>query len=251
MTSNQTDGSARISAGEGEQGGEAREVEQGATKEVNKLARDAELGVSKVAGAGEARQADASSRTAALRDALISRELVTSEALDELVREYSDEITPENGAKVIARSWVDPSFRERFLNNATSASAELGIAGPEGKHMRAVENTNSVHNVIVCTQCSCTAWPLIGLPPDWYKSAPYRSRVVREARNVLAEIGLILPATTRIQVWDTTGDIRYVVLPQRPLGTESWTEEQLRTLITRECLIGVALPLPLVLPEPH
>jgi nitrile hydratase subunit alpha len=177
-----------------------------------------------------------------LRDALVARNLITTNALDEVVHEFTEVLTPLNGATVVARCWVDPAFRRRFLADATAASAELGIAGAEGKRMRAVENTLMVHNVIVCTQCSCTAWPLIGLPPDWYKSAPYRSRVVREARSVLEEMGLSLPVETEIRVWDTTGDTRYVVLPQRPLGTDSWTEEQLRARITRECLIGVATP---------
>jgi nitrile hydratase subunit alpha len=185
---------------------------------------------------------DVALRAGALRDALVARELVSLDVLEDFVHQFTDEMTPENGARVVARCWIDPAFRLRFLDDATAASAELGIAGPEGKHMRAVENTPTVHNVIVCTQCSCTAWPLIGLPPDWYKSAPYRSRVVREARSVLSEMGLVLPVDVKIQVWDTTGDTRYVVLPQRPIGTESWDEEQLRALITRECLIGVAVP---------
>ncbi len=185
---------------------------------------------------------DVALRANALRNALVAQDLVSLDVLEDFVHQFTDELTPKNGATVVARCWIDPAFRVRFLDDATAASAELGVAGPEGKHMRAVENTSMVHNVIVCTQCSCTAWPLIGLPPDWYKSAPYRARVVREARNVLAEMGLLLPADVKIQVWDTTGDTRYVVLPQRPIGTESWTEEQLRTLITRECLIGVALP---------
>jgi nitrile hydratase subunit alpha len=186
--------------------------------------------------------ADVVARAKALRDALITRSLVTAEALDEVVHEFTDVLTPRNGAIVVARCWVDPAFRVRFLADATAASAELGIAGPEGKHMRAVENTDALHNVIVCTQCSCTAWPLIGLPPDWYKSAPYRSRVVREARNVLEEMGLSIPVETEIRVWDTTGDTRYVVFPLRPPDTQSWSEDQLRELITRECLIGVAVP---------
>jgi nitrile hydratase subunit alpha len=186
--------------------------------------------------------ADVVARAEALRDVLITRSLVTTEALDEVVHEFTDVLTPRNGAIVVARCWTDPAFRKRFLADATAASAELGIAGPEGKHMRAVENTSTVHNVIVCTQCSCTAWPLIGLPPDWYKSAPYRSRVVRQARSVLEEMGLSLPVETEIRVWDTTGDTRYVVLPLRPPDTQSWSEDQLRELITRECLIGVALP---------
>ncbi len=188
------------------------------------------------------RAADVAARAEALRDALIARNLVTAEALDEVVHEFTDVLTPRNGAIVVARCWIDPAFRARFLADGTAASAELDIAGPEGKRMRAVENTKEVHNVIVCTQCSCTAWPLIGLPPDWYKSAPYRSRVVREARNVLEEIGLSLPVETEIRVWDTTGDTRYIVLPLRPPDTQSWSEDQLRELITRECLIGVALP---------
>lgn len=188
------------------------------------------------------READVAMRASALRDALVARNLVTAEALDQVVHEFTEVLTAKNGAAVVARCWVDPAFRRRFVADATSASAELGIAGPEGKRMRAVENTSVLHNVIVCTQCSCTAWPLIGLPPDWYKSAPYRSRVVREARNVLAEMGLVLPDETEIRVWDTTGDTRYVVLPQRPPGTDSWIEEQLRTLVTRESLIGVAVP---------
>jgi nitrile hydratase subunit alpha len=190
----------------------------------------------------EVRVSSVALRAIALRDALIAQGLVSPDDLDAIIHQFSDELTPENGARVIARCWIDPGFHERFVTDATAASAELGVTGPEGKHMRAVENTPAIHNVIVCTQCSCTAWPLIGLPPDWYKSAPYRSRVVREARNVLLEMGLVLPDETEIRVWDTTGDTRYVVLPQRPPGTESWSEEQLRTLITRDCLIGVAVP---------
>lgn len=187
--------------------------------------------------------ADVAARAEALRNALVTRNLVAAEALNEVVHEFNDVLTPRNGAIVVARCWIDSAFRARFLANATAASAELGIAGPEGKRMRALENTATVHNVIVCTQCSCTAWPLIGLPPDWYKSAPYRSRVVREARNVLEEMGLPLSVDIEIRVWDTTGDTRYVVLPLRPQDTETWDEDQLRSLITRECLIGVALPL--------
>jgi nitrile hydratase subunit alpha len=181
-------------------------------------------------------------RATALRNALVARNLVQPSELEEFIHEFTDELTPENGARVVGRCWVDPAFRMRFVADATAASAELGIAGPEGKRMRAVENTATVHNVIVCTQCSCTAWPLIGLPPDWYKSAPYRSRVVREARNVLMEMGLVLSSETEIRVWDTTGDVRYVVLPQRPPGTENWEEEDLCNLVSRECLIGVSIP---------
>lgn len=187
-------------------------------------------------------EANYAAQAFAIREVLVNRGPVSDETLDKTIHEFTDVLTAANGARVVARCWADPAFRERFLHDATSASLEVGISGPEGKRVRAVENTPSVHNVIVCTQCSCTAWPLIGLPPDWYKSAPYRSRVVREARNVLSEMGLALPPETEIRVWDTTGDTRYVVLPQRPPNTETWTEDQLRSIVTRESLIGVAIP---------
>ena len=179
-------------------------------------------------------------RALALRDELVDRGLLGAGEAEAQVHRGVEELSPVNGARVVARAWVDPDFRQRLLANATAAAKELGIEGPEGHQMVAVENTATTHNVIVCTQCSCTAWPLVGLPPDWYKAAPYRSRVVREARALLAQMGLQLPAATNIRVWDTSGETRYFVLPMRPRGTEHLTEEQLASLVTRAALIGVA-----------
>jgi nitrile hydratase subunit alpha len=180
-------------------------------------------------------------RALALRDALVDRGLVEAGEAEALAHRAVQELSPANGARVVARAWVDPDFRQRLLVNATAAAKELGIEGIEGRQMVAVEeNTATTHNVIVCTQCSCTAWPLLGLPPDWYKAPAYRARVVREARTLLAEMGLQLPATTNIRVWDTSGETRYVVLPMRPEGTDHLTEEQLAGLVTRDALIGVA-----------
>ena len=177
---------------------------------------------------------------AAVESLLIEKGLLGPEDVPEMIAGVDDGLAPENGARVVARSWLDPGFRDRLLHDATAAARELGIEGPEGRQMIALENTDEVHNVIVCTQCSCTAWPLIGLPPDWYKSPPYRARVVREARTVLSEMGLDLPPSVHIRVWDTSGDSRYVVVPQRPEGTEQFSEEELATLVSRESLIGVA-----------
>jgi nitrile hydratase len=179
-------------------------------------------------------------RAFALRDALVDRGLVEAGEAEALAHRAVQELSPANGARVVARAWVDPDFRQRLLANATAAAKELGIEGIEGHQMVAVENTATTHNVIVCTQCSCTAWPLLGMPPDWYKAPPYRARVVREARALLAELGLQLPAATNIRVWDTSGETRYVVLPMRPQGTEHFTEDQLASLVTRDALIGVA-----------
>jgi nitrile hydratase subunit alpha len=179
-------------------------------------------------------------RAFALRDALVDRGLVETGEAEALAHRAAEELSPANGARVVARAWVDPGFRQRLLANATAAAKDLGIEGPEGRQMVAVENTATTHNVIVCTQCSCTAWPLLGLPPDWYKAPPYRARVVREARALLAEMGLQLPTTTNIRVWDTSGETRYFVLPMRPQRTEPFTEEQLAGLVTRDALIGVA-----------
>jgi len=179
-------------------------------------------------------------RARALRDALVERGLIEAGEAEALAHSAVQELSPLNGARVVARAWVDPDFRQRLLANATAAAKELGIEGPEGRQMVAVENTPTTHNVIVCTQCSCTAWPLLGLPPDWYKAPPYRARVVREARALLAEMGLELPAATNIRVWDTSGETRYFVLPMRPEWTEHLTEEQLARLVTRDALIGVA-----------
>jgi nitrile hydratase subunit alpha len=179
-------------------------------------------------------------RALALRDALVDRGLVEAGEAEALAHRAVQELSPANGARVVARAWVDPDFRQRLLANATAAAKELGIEGIEGRQMVALENTATTHNVIVCTQCSCTAWPLLGLPPDWYKAPSYRARVVREARALLAEMGLQLPAATNIRVWDTSGETRYFVLPMRPQGTDHFTEEQLASLVTRDALIGVA-----------
>jgi nitrile hydratase len=179
-------------------------------------------------------------RAFALRDELVESGLLQAGEAEELAHRAVQELSPANGARVVARAWVDPDFRQRLLANATAAAKELGIEGIEGRQMVAVENTPTTHNVIVCTQCSCTAWPLLGLPPDWYKAPPYRARVVREARALLAQMGLQLPAATNIRVWDTSGETRYFVLPMRPQGTEHLTEEQLASLVTRDALIGVA-----------
>jgi nitrile hydratase len=148
--------------------------------------------------------------------------------------------SPRNGARVVARAWLDPGYRSRLLKNGTAACAELGYSGPQGEYIVALENTPAVHNLIVCTLCSCTAWPVLGLPPDWYKSFAYRSRVVRESRAVLHEMGFDPPAETEIRVWDTTAETRYLVLPMRPADTQGWTEKELAAVVTREAMIGVA-----------
>jgi nitrile hydratase len=145
-----------------------------------------------------------------------------------------------NGAKVVARAWVDPEYKKRLLSDATAAIAELGLGGPQGEHLVAAENTDAVHNVVVCTLCSCYPWPVLGLPPSWYKSPAYRSRIVREPRTVLAEMGLSLPPEVEICVWDSSAEVRYLVLPQRPPGTATWSEEDLASLVTRDSMIGTA-----------
>jgi nitrile hydratase len=191
---------------------------------------------------GDPVYASLDARAVALRDALIDRNLLDEQQVAATQALVDKELFPANGARVVARAWVDAAFKDRLLADATAAAKELGIEGIEGHQMVAVENTESTHNVIVCTQCSCTAWPLLGLPPDWYKSPPYRARVVREARTLLAELGLQIPETVAIRVWDTSGETRYLVLPARPAGTEDFSEEQLAALVTRESMIGVSLP---------
>ena len=188
---------------------------------------------------GDPVYASLDARAVALRDALIDWNLLDEQQVAATQALVDKELSPANGARVVARAWVDAAFKDRLLADATAAAKELGI---EGHQMVAVENTESTHNVIVCTQCSCTAWPLLGLPPDWYKSPPYRARVVREARTLLAELGLQIPETVAIRVWDTSGETRYLVLPARPAGTEDFSEEQLAALVTRESMIGVSLP---------
>jgi nitrile hydratase subunit alpha len=192
----------------------------------------------------QAAPSDLALRVAALESLLIEKGLVDQTALDALVDTYEHKIGPRNGAKVVARAWVDPAYKARLLADATSAIAELGFGGLQGEHMVAVENTSKVHNLVVCTLCSCYPHTVLGLPPVWYKSAPYRSRAVIDPRGVLQEFGLELPQDMEIRVWDSTAEIRYLVLPERPAGTEHLDEEQLASLVTRDAMIGAARVLP-------
>jgi nitrile hydratase subunit alpha len=191
---------------------------------------------------------DLALRVAALESLLVEKGLVDAAALDALVETYEHRIGPRNGAKVVARAWIDPAYKTRLLTEATAAIAELGFGGLQGEHMVAVENTPTVHNLVVCTLCSCYPLPLLGLPPVWYKSAPYRSRAVLDPRGVLKEFGLTLDQETEIRVWDSTAEIRYLVVPERPPGTEHLSEEQLAELVTRDSMIGVARAKP---PKPQ
>jgi nitrile hydratase len=179
-------------------------------------------------------------RVQALEDALVERGYLDRAVIDRFVQAYEEDIGPLNGAKVVARAWVDDAYRERLLTDGTAAIAELGYGGPEGGHMVVVANDDRVHNVVVCTLCSCYPWPVLGLPPDWYKSAPYRSRVVREPRTVLREMGCDVPDDREVRVWDSSAEARYLVLPQRPAGTDDLDEEALASLVTRDSMIGVA-----------
>jgi len=179
-------------------------------------------------------------RVAALEDLLVERGYITRDAIDAFVRQYEEDIGPLNGAKVVARAWTDPAFKQRLLDQGTAAIAELGFGGAEGDHMVVVENTPDVHNVVVCTLCSCYPWPVLGLPPAWYKSPPYRSRMVRQPRKVLAEMGCAIPDGVDVRVWDSSAEVRYLVLPERPQGTEGLSEDELAALVTRDSMIGVA-----------
>jgi nitrile hydratase len=181
-------------------------------------------------------------RARALEALLVEKGLVTTDAIDAVVELYENDVGPQNGARVVARAWVDPGYRARLLAHGSAAIAELGYGGPEGETMVVVENTPRVHNLIVCTLCSCYPWPVLGLPPVWYKSAPYRARAVAEPRAVLAEFGLELPEDVEIRVWDSTAEVRYLVLPMRPEGTEGWSEEQLAAIVSRDSMIGTAVP---------
>ena len=187
------------------------------------------------------RTASVEQRVDAVQAALDERGLKASEAVEELSHLALEQWIPQNGARVVAKAWVDPAFRERLLANGRAAVAELGLSMPKHhRHLVVLENTPAVQNVICCTQCSCTAFTIIGLPPDWYKDLDYRARVVRESRTVLKEMGLDLPPEVEIRVWDTTADTRYMVLPERPAGTEGWAEERLATLVTRDSMLGVS-----------
>jgi len=183
---------------------------------------------------------DIALRVEALESLLAEKGLIDPATVDEIVRYYEQDIGPVNGAKVVARAWVDPAYRARLLADATAAIAELGFAGPQGEHMVALENTPRLHNVVVCTLCSFYPWPVLGLPPSWYKSPAYRARVVREPRTVLAEMGLEVPADVEVRVWDSSAEVRYLVIPERPRQTESLTEAELAALVTRDAMIGTA-----------
>ncbi len=180
-------------------------------------------------------------RVKSLESLLIEKGLVEAEALDALVDRYENKVGPKNGAKVVARAWVDPEFRKRLFSDATSAVAEFGFSGAQGEELIALENTDQVHNVVVCTLCSCYPWPVLGLPPVWYKSAPYRARVVREPRKVLEEFGTTLPDDMEVRVWDSTAETRYLVVPTRPLGSEHLDEEALADLVSRDSMIGTKM----------
>ncbi|WP_075996061.1 nitrile hydratase subunit alpha [Salaquimonas pukyongi] len=178
-----------------------------------------------------------------LESLLVEKGYVDPGALDEIVETYETRVGPRNGAKVVARAWSDAAYLERLREDATAAIAELGFSGRQGEHMRIVENTAEVHNMVVCTLCSCYPWPVLGLPPVWYKSAPYRSRAVSEPETVLAEFGVKLPEGKTIRVWDSTAEMRYLVIPERPPQTQGWDEEQLAALVTRDSMIGTGLAL--------
>jgi nitrile hydratase subunit alpha len=187
---------------------------------------------------------EVAARVKALEAILIEKGVMTAEAVDRLAEIYENEVGPQLGAKVVARAWTDPEFRERLLADATAACAEFGIGGLQGEDMMVVADTDTVHHVIVCTLCSCYPWPVLGLPPNWYKYPAYRSRIVREPRKVLREdFGYDLPESVEIRVWDSSAELRYWVLPQRPQNTEGMTEDQLAALVTRDSMIGVGAPL--------
>jgi nitrile hydratase len=185
---------------------------------------------------------DAALRVKAIESLMIEKGLVDPKALDAIVEIYETKIGPRNGARVIAKAWVDPDYKARLLADGTAAIAELGYTGVQGEDMVVVENTPSVHNLVVCTLCSCYPWPTLGLPPNWYKSAPYRSRAVMDPRGVLDEFGVTVPETTEVRVWDSSAELRYLVLPMRPEGTEGMTEVELAALVTRDSMIGTGLP---------
>ena len=184
---------------------------------------------------------EVAARVRALETVLVEKGYIDPAAVDAIVETYETKIGPRNGARIVARAWSDPAYRERLRADATAAIAELGYSGRGGEHMVAVENAPGRHNLVVCTLCSCYPWPVLGLPPVWYKSPPYRSRAVIDPRGVLREFGLELPAATEIRVWDSTAETRFIVIPERPEGTEGWSEEQLADLVSRDSMIGVAL----------
>jgi nitrile hydratase len=181
-------------------------------------------------------------RIKALESLLVERGLVDPGAVDEIIDIFEKRLGPRNGAKVVAHAWADPAYKNRLLEDGSKAIAELGFTGLQGEDMVVLENTPKVHNVVVCTLCSCYPWPTLGLPPNWYKAAPYRARVVLEPRKVLAEFGIDVPDDVEVRVWDSNAEIRYMVLPMRPAGTEDWSEERLADFVTRDAMIGTAVP---------
>jgi nitrile hydratase subunit alpha len=199
--------------------------------------------LAQAADSGHAHQAlpsDPTLRVKSLESLLVEKGMVDPAALDAVVDAYEHKIGPRNGARVVARAWSDASYKQRLLTDANAAIAELGYGGAQGEHMVVVENTPKLHHLVVCTLCSCYPWPVLGLPPVWYKSAPYRSRAVIDPRGVLRELGLDLPQDVEVRVWDSTAEIRYLVLPERPMGSEGLSEEALAALVTRDAMIGVA-----------
>lgn len=182
-------------------------------------------------------------RVRALESLLVEKGYVDPDAIEAIVQTYETKVGPRNGARVVAHAWADPAYRARLLADATAAAAELGYSGRQGEHLVAVENGPGVHNLVVCTLCSCYPWSVLGLPPAWYKSAPYRAKAVIDPRGVLADFGVTLPAGVEIRVWDSTAEIRYLVVPERPAGTEGWDAERLADLVTRDSMIGTGLAL--------
>ena len=185
---------------------------------------------------------DLALRTKALESLLVEKGLVDPQALEEIIERYEHKVGPRNGAKIVARAWTEPEFEAWLKRDATEAITSMGFTGRQGEHMHAVFNTPERHNLVVCTLCSCYPWPVLGLPPTWYKSAPYRSRAVRDPRGLLTEFGVEIADDVDVRVWDSTAEIRYLVIPQRPADTEGWTEEQLAELVTRDSMIGVGVP---------
>jgi nitrile hydratase subunit alpha len=190
---------------------------------------------------GQEAPSDVTLRVKALESLLVEKGLVDPAALDAIIETYEQKVGPRNGARVVARAWTEPAYKELLLRDATAAISEMGYGGRQGEHMIAVENTPTVHNLVVCTLCSCYPWPVLGLPPVWYKSSPYRSRAVIDPRGVLAEFGLRLNDEVEVRVWDSTAEIRYLVLPERPAGTENFSAEALADLVSRDAMIGVAV----------
>ncbi|MET0604936.1 MAG: nitrile hydratase subunit alpha [Beijerinckiaceae bacterium] len=182
-------------------------------------------------------------RVRAIESLLVEKGYVDPAALDKIIDAYEHRVGPRNGARVVARAWSDALYRDRLMEDATAAISELGYRGRQGEHMVALPNSPETHHLVVCTLCSCYPWSVLGLPPVWYKSAPYRSRAVIDPRSVLAEFGTVLPNETKVRVWDSTAELRYLVVPMRPNGTEGWSEERLASLVTRDSMIGTGLPL--------